>query len=49
MLKLIISKAKKIHYIKMQNEAAIFEDLAVKNKLGNGLYVLGTSVPLLSY
>ena len=26
-----------------QNDAAIFEDLAVKNKLGDGLYVLGTS------
>ena len=39
----LIKLKKENSLYKDQNDAAIFEDLAVKNKLGDGLYVLGTS------
>jgi hypothetical protein len=39
----LVELKKKNSLYKDQNDAAIFEDLAVKNKLGDGLYVLGTS------
>ena len=39
----LIDQKKKNPLYKNANEAAIFEDFAVKNKLGNGVYVLGTT------
>ena len=39
----LIDLKKKNELYKTASDAAIFEDLAVKNKLGDGLYVLGTS------
>ena len=37
-------KKKKNPLYKNASDAEIFEDLAVKNEIGDGLYVLGTSV-----
>jgi hypothetical protein len=39
----LIDLKKKNSLYKDASDAEIFEDLAVKNKIGNGLYVLGTS------
>jgi len=39
----LIDQKKKNPLYKNANEAAIFEDFAVKNELGNGVYVLGTT------
>ena len=40
----LIDLKKKNELYKNASDAEIFEDLAVKNKIGDGLYVLGTSV-----
>ena len=40
----LIDLKKKNELYKNASDAEIFEDLAVKNEIGDGLYVLGTSV-----